>query len=126
MASTRGGMTDRSRSPRGQRGVDVPEDKVSVLTPRPYVNTEFLSDLIMTKEFNNLKWGDVPYAEIFHMMLKNPSDGDEWRESSLALACDKRLRLIPANYSTVCRPVMSMPKLIRYAALTGQPHIGST
>ena len=57
------------------------------------------------------------------MMLKNPSDGDEWRESNLALACDKKLRLIPANYSTVCRPVMSMPKLIRYAALMGQPHI---
>ena len=49
-------MTDRSRSPAGQRGVDVPADKVSVLTPRPYMNTDFLNDLIMAKEFDNLKW----------------------------------------------------------------------
>ena len=112
-------VDDRSRTPRPRGsveklGFDLPPDVEQVkLTSRPRPNELFLKELIMMKEFTTLKWGDVPYAEIFHVMLKNTHAVDAWKESNLAEECGQELRLIPANYCTIYRPILSMPKLIR-------------
>jgi len=91
-------------------GFDLPPDvEPAKLTSKPRPNELFLKELIMMKEFATLKRGDVPHAEIFHVMLKNTHVVDAWKESNLAQDCDQELRSSPSTTPPSTAPSCPRP-----------------
>jgi hypothetical protein len=105
-------------------GLAEGQSQLVVETVCPRLNRAFLERLMTYEEFHRLRWGDVAIADIFQEMLEKNNAKDAWCESELSRQCGGvPLRLIPADYSTLHRPVYSMPKVIRFAALCASDYV---
>ena len=135
-------MPDRSRSPRHTRGrkrdrsaetdasvisaPTLPEPpQVVTETWTPKYNLAFMRKLMDLEDLRAVRWGDIPYADVFEAMTeRQPTHNkDYWVECRLATMCGEKLRLVPQDWSLADRPAYGMPKLIRYAALLGMDYL---
>jgi hypothetical protein len=97
---------------------------VAATTHAPKRNLQFLNELKSYKEMSELTWGELPYADVLEALVQAEERlVDEWVECGLASRCERKLRLVPDDWSLVGRPVVSLPKLLRYAVLLGAPYL---
>ena len=118
-------------------GMDIPDDSSTVRSARkkprksadattyaPKKNAAFMDEIKTYRDMTELTWGDMPYSDVLESILRSPDRcSDAWVECKLAVQCKTQLRLVPADWSPPGRPIVSLPKLLRYAVLLGSPYL---